>query len=134
MSQEPVPMTPGPASVAAGGATKLSALAVARVAAAAASTVPQVHSLGGGASRTLGAIRGAVGGAEGVPGVSVELGSHQVAVDIVLTSIFGTNLHEVADAVRREVYRQVHQLTDLEVIEVNIEVGDVYVPAPQVQP
>lgn len=114
-----------------GGITKLTDLAVAKVAAGAAKSVPGVHSLGLGTSRALGAIRGAVGaGYEPAHGVSVEVGATQVAIDIVLTAVFGVPLHELARKVREAVFSATSELTQLHVVEVNIEIGDVYIPAP----
>lgn len=113
----------------ASGTTKLSDLAIAKVAAGAARAVPGVQSLGPGTSRALGAIRGAVGATyEPAHGINVEVGATQVAIDIVLTASFGIPLHELAASVREAVFVAVHELTGLQVIEVNIEIGDVYVP------
>lgn len=118
-------MPPGEAT----GTTKLTELAIAKVAAGAARDIPGVHSLGMGTSRALGAIRDAVGAAtEPAHGVSVEVGTIQVAIDIVLTASFGFPLHELASKVREAVFTAVQELTGLQVIEVNIEIGDVHVP------
>lgn len=114
----------------ASGTTRITDLAVAKVAAAAARGIPGVHSLGLGTSRAFGALRGAVGPAtEPAHGVSVEVGSRQVAIDLVLTATFGYRLHDLATAVREAVFRAVQDLTDFEVIEVNIEIGDVHISA-----
>lgn len=116
---------------ASGGTTKVTDLAIAKVAAGAARAIPGVHGLGLGTSRTLGAIRGAVGPAyEPAHGVSVEVGATQVAIDIVLTAAFGVPLHELAARVRSAVFAAVQELTGLQVIEVNIEIGDVHVNVP----
>lgn len=113
------------------GGTTVTELAVSKVAAAAARTVPGVHALGLGANRALGAIRGAVSGSSGpVHGVSAEIGATQAAVDIVLTADYGPSLHELAASVRAAVYVAVEKITAFRVIEVNIEIGDVYVPEP----
>lgn len=113
---------------AAGGTTKLTDLAIAKVAAGAARTIPGVYSLGLGTSRALGAIRGAVGASyEPAHGVSVEVGATQVAIDMILTASFGIPLHQLASEVRAAVFAAVQELTGLQVIEVNIEIGDVHV-------
>lgn len=111
-----------------GGRTIISEAAVAKVAAIAARSVPGVHSLGSSASRALGAIRDAVGSPDHV-GVRVEVGETQVAVDIDLVAVYGTPLHPLADQIRAAVYSAVQELVGLQVIEVNIEINDVYVPA-----
>ena len=120
---------PAASSPAAGGRTVISEAAVAKVTAIAARSVPGVHSLGSGASRALGAIRDAVGSSDHV-GVRVEVGETQVAVDIDLIAVYGTPLHPLADQIRAAVYAAVQELVGLQVIEVNVEINDVYVPAP----
>ncbi|GAA3709894.1 hypothetical protein GCM10022377_24430 [Zhihengliuella alba] len=111
------------------GATQISEAAVARVAAAAVRTVPGVYSLGTGAGRALGALRGRVAGAnESTAGVSVEVGRVEVAVDVVLTAEYGRPLHDIADDVRAAVFSSVEELTGLRVIEVNVEIGDIQLP------
>ncbi|MFF2243078.1 Asp23/Gls24 family envelope stress response protein [Arthrobacter sp. NPDC058130] len=124
---EPVPVLPGPAG---SGRTVIAETAIAKVAGIAARSVPGVYSLGSGPSRALGAIRDAVGSADHAAGVRVEVGETQVAVDIDLVAMYGTPLHSLADQIRAAVYSAVEELTGLEVIEVNIEINDVYVPGP----
>ncbi|WP_257998193.1 Asp23/Gls24 family envelope stress response protein [Zhihengliuella halotolerans] len=112
-----------------GGATQVSEAAVARVAAAAARSVEGVHSLGTGAGRALGALRGRVSGgtSESTVGVGAEVGREEVAVDLTLVAEYGRPLHAIADDVRAAVFRSVEELTGLRVIEVNVEIGDVHV-------
>jgi uncharacterized alkaline shock family protein YloU len=112
------------------GRTVISENAVAKVAGIAARSVPGVYSLGSGPSRALGAIRDAVGSSEHAAGVRAEVGETQVAVDISLVASYGTPLHSLANEVRAAVYRAVEELVGLQVIEVNVEVTDVYVPPP----
>ncbi|WP_411375397.1 Asp23/Gls24 family envelope stress response protein [Arthrobacter sp. MPF02] len=113
------------------GRTVISETAVAKVAGIAARAVPGVYSLGSGPSRALGAIRDAVGSsADHAAGVHAEVGETQVAVDINLVASYGTPLHALANQVRAAVYRAVEELVGLQVIEVNVEVTDVYVPPP----
>ena len=106
--------------------------AVAKVAGIAARSVPGVYSLGSVPSRALGAIRDAVGSSDHAAGVRAEVGETQVAVDISLVASYGTPLHSLADQVRASVYRAVEELVGLQVIEVNVEITDVYVaPSPK---
>ncbi|MEV7636130.1 Asp23/Gls24 family envelope stress response protein [Pseudarthrobacter enclensis] len=121
---------PVPASVPGPGRTVISETAVAKVAGIAARAVPGVYSLGSGPSRALGAIRDAVGSTDHATGVRAEVGETQVAVDISLVASYGTPLHSLANQVRAAVYRAVEELVGLQVIEVNVEVTDVYVPPP----
>jgi uncharacterized alkaline shock family protein YloU len=112
------------------GRTIISETAVAKVAGIAARAVPGVYSLGTGPSRALGAIRDAVGSSDHAAGVHAEVGETQVAVDINLVAVYGTPLHSLADQVRAAVYIAVEELVGLQVIEVNVEINDVYVAGP----
>ncbi|MFJ4028898.1 Asp23/Gls24 family envelope stress response protein [Paenarthrobacter sp. NPDC089989] len=123
---DPVPEVEGLGT----GRTIISEAAVAKVAGIAARAVPGVYSLGSGPSRALGAIRDAVGSSDHAAGVRAEVGETQVAVDINLVAVYGHPLHGVANQVRAAVYRAVEELVGLQVIEVNIEVTDVYIAPP----
>lgn len=112
------------------GRTVISETAVEKVAGIAARAVPGVHSLGTGSTRALGAIREAVGSSDHAAGVHAEVGETQVAVDINLVASYGTPLHSLANAVRAAVYHAVEELVGLQVIEVNVEINDVYIAAP----
>ena len=117
------------------GRTVISETAVAKVAGIAARSVPGVYSLGSVPSRALGAIRDAVGSSDHAAGVRAEVGETQVAVDISLVASYGTPLHSLANQVRASVYRAVEELVGLQVIEVNVEITDVYVaPPPKAAP
>jgi len=118
------------AARAATGRTVISEAAVAKVAGIAARAVPGVYSLGTGPSRALGAIRDAVGSSDHAAGVRAEVGETQVAVDIDLVALYGAPLHPLADQIRAAVYAAVEELVGLQVIEVNIEIHDVFVPGP----
>lgn len=125
-----MPELPGAAPTPGGGRTVISEAAVAKVAGIAARSVPGVYSLGTGPSRALGAFRDAVGSSDHAAGVHAEVGETQVAVDIDLVALYGTPLHALADQIRAAVYSAVQELVGLQVIEVNIEITDVYVPGP----
>src|SRR6476661_110898 len=122
--------TDGLSAPAGTGRTVIAETAVAKVAGIAARSVPGVYSLGSGPSRALGAIRDAVGSSDHAAGVRVEVGETQVAVDIDLVAVYGTPLHALADQIRAAVYSAVEELVGLQVIEVNIEIHDVFVPGP----
>ena len=127
-----VQMNPVPEGAIPGtGRTIISEAAVAKVAGIAARAVPGVYSLGSGPSRALGAIRDAVGSSDHAAGVRAEVGETQVAVDINLVALYGHPLHGVANQVRAAVYRAVEELVGLQVIEVNVEITDVYIAPPQ---
>lgn len=110
------------------GRTVISDVAVAKVVGIAARQVEGVFSLGTGTSRTLGALRDAVGSSDLTHGVRVEVGETQVAVDINLVASYGNPLQDVANQVRAAVYTAVQDLVGLSVIEVNVEINDVNVP------
>lgn len=114
-------------SVDATGRTVIHEAAVAKVAAAAAREVRGVHSLGTAPSRALGAIRDAVGQPDHITGVRAEVGQTQAAVDVTLVATYGVPLQLLADQVRAAVYRAVEELTGLQVIEVNVEIADVFI-------
>lgn len=127
MDQEPTPAAAAVPGVLPAGNTSVTPAAVAKVAAAAASAVRGVHALGTASPRAFGALREAVAH-DAVPGVAAEVGTTQAAVDIVLTAEYGRPLYDLADDVRAAVHDAVEHQTGLEVIEVNVEIGDVHVP------
>lgn len=115
------------------GRTVIAETAVAKVVGIAARGVAGVHALGSGASRSIGAIREVVGATDLTQGVRVEVGESQVAVDIILLAEYGYPLQNLANSVRSAVYAAVEELVGRKVIEVNIEITDVYIPAPDAE-
>ncbi|MCF6524099.1 Asp23/Gls24 family envelope stress response protein [Streptomyces sp. JJ36] len=112
------------------GHTSIADLVVVKIAGMAAREVPGVHDMGGGLSRTLGAVRERVpGGRPNVGrGVKVEVGERQTALDLDLVVEYGVPITEVARDVRENVIAAVERMTGLEVVEVNVAVGDVHLP------
>ncbi|NLU69298.1 Asp23/Gls24 family envelope stress response protein [Streptomyces sp. HNM0574] len=109
------------------GTTTISDTVVAKTAGIAAREVKGVHALGGTASQMMGAVRRRVGGGTDVTqGVSVEVGQTQAAVDLSIKVDYGEAIHKVAQSVRDNIIRTVERTTGLEVVEVNIQVTDVY--------
>lgn len=115
------------------GRTVIAETAVAKVVGIAARNVAGVHALGSGASRSIGAIREVVGATDLTQGVRVEVGESQVAVDLVLMAEYGYPLQTLANTVRGAVYAAVEELVGRDVIEVNIEITDVFIPAPEAE-
>lgn len=101
---------------------------VAKVAGIAAREVSGVYALGGGASRTFGAIRDAINATDLSQGVKVEVGETQAAVDITIVVDYPTPVQTVASEVRSSVTRAITQLVGLDVVEVNVAVDDVHLP------
>jgi len=112
------------------GRTSIADVVVVKVAGIAAREIPGVHDMGGGLSRTIGAVRDRVpGGRANVGrGVKVEVGERQTAVDLDLVVEYGVSVMDVARDVRENVVDAVERITGLEVVEVNITVNDVHLP------
>jgi uncharacterized alkaline shock family protein YloU len=60
--------------------------------------------------------------------VKAEVGEVQTAIDLDIVVEYGVSITEVAHAVRENVVAAVERMTGLEVVEVNIAVGDVKLP------
>ncbi|QOV46348.1 Asp23/Gls24 family envelope stress response protein [Streptomyces chromofuscus] len=112
------------------GRTTIADDVVAKIAGMAAREVPGVYALGGGLARTMGAVRERVPGrrASVTSGVKVEVGERQCAVDLDVVVEYGLSITDVAADVRENVITSVERMTGLEVVEVNIAVGDVHLP------
>lgn len=121
--------TPSPATTSSLGKTTIADGVIAKVAGIAASQVPGVFALGGGAARALGAIRGAMGGADHAQGVSVEVGETQVAADVAIVAEYPVPLQTVADGIRSAVIDAIENLVGMDVTEVNVTINDVHIPS-----
>ncbi|MCE7082239.1 Asp23/Gls24 family envelope stress response protein [Streptomyces sp. ST2-7A] len=116
------------------GRTTIADGVVAKIAGMAARDVVGVHAMGGGLARTFGAVRERVPGAGGgrastaTRGVKAEVGEVQTALDLDLVVEYGYAIAEVTQNVRENVIAAVERMTGLEVVEVNIAVGDVKLP------
>ena len=58
-------------------------------------------------------------------GINTEVGKKQVAVDMDIVVEYGRNIPEVAERVKEVIHREVANMTQLDVIEVNINVVDI---------
>ena len=101
---------------------------VAKIAGIAASEVPGVFALGGGAARVLGNLREVVGAKDHGQGVRVEVGETEVAADISIVVDYPQALQDVATAVRRAVAEAITDLVGMQVAEINVTVVDVHLP------
>ncbi|MCX5129492.1 Asp23/Gls24 family envelope stress response protein [Streptomyces sp. NBC_00193] len=112
------------------GKTSIADVVVVKIAGMAAREIPGVHDMGGGLSRTLGAVRDRVpGGRPDVGrGIKVEVGERQTAIDVDLVVEYGVPITDVARDVRENVIAAVERITGLEVVEVNVAVNDVHLP------
>lgn len=117
-----------PASASPEGKTTISDHAVAKIVGVAVRGVAGVYALGNGASRSLGALRDVVGATDLTQGIRVEVGERQVAVDVIVMAEYGVPLQDLAMNIRIAVYKAVEELIGRDVIEVNIEITDVFIP------
>jgi uncharacterized alkaline shock family protein YloU len=111
------------------GRTTIADGVVEKIAGLAARDVVGVHAMGTGLARTFGAVRDRVPGSKSVTrGVKAEVGEVQTALDLDIVVDYGVAIVEVARAVRENVIAAVERMTGLEVVEVNVAVGDVKLP------
>ncbi|MGJ9411780.1 Asp23/Gls24 family envelope stress response protein [Aeromicrobium sp. CF4.19] len=112
------------------GRTAIADTVVSKIAGIATRDVSGVHDLGGGAARTVGAIRERIPGSRvnARQGVSVEVGERQTALDIDVVAEYGVAIADLATGIRSNVISSVERMTGLEVTEVNITVNDIYLP------
>ncbi|MDI6408871.1 Asp23/Gls24 family envelope stress response protein [Streptomyces albus] len=112
------------------GRTTIADVVVVKIAGMAAREVPGVWDMGGGFSRTLGAVRDRVpGGRPNVGrGVKVEVGERQTAIDLDLVLEYGVPIMDVARDVRENVISAVERITGLEVVEANVAINDIHLP------
>lgn len=61
-------------------------------------------------------------------GIHVEVGQKEAAVDVRIITEYGASIPAVADAIRRNVADRIGAMTGLNVVEVNIDVMDLYFP------
>lgn len=114
------------------GRTTIADGVVEKIAGLAARDVDGVHAMGGGLSRTFGAVRDRVPGGSSSKsvsrGVKAEVGEVQTALDLEIVVEYGVPIADVARDVRENVIGAVERMTGLEVVEVNIAVSDVKLP------
>ncbi|HEY3502998.1 MAG TPA: Asp23/Gls24 family envelope stress response protein [Actinocatenispora sp.] len=122
----------------ANGQTRIADTVVAKVAGMAAREIPGVHSMGKGFARRMGQLRALVPGSSDVStatqGVSVEVGEREAAIDLDIVTWYGQSIVEVSEAVRANVIQRVEGMTGLKVVEVNINVDDIFVEGEDEEP
>ena len=110
------------------GRTIISDSVVSQIAGMAAQEVDGVH-MGGSTARAAGGIIGSITGSESqTRGVSVEIGTTEVAVDLTMGVEYGRNILEVVEEVRRRISERVQSRTGLRVTELNATVSDIVFP------
>jgi uncharacterized alkaline shock family protein YloU len=111
------------------GTTSISSSVVAKIAWLATREIPGVQAMGKAMSRAFGTFKAKLPGAteSTEQGVSVEVGEHQAAVDIDIVAYYGESIVETATAIRENVIDRIESMTGLEVVEVNVNIDDLYV-------
>ncbi len=120
--------TDGKISVAESVVTKIAGLATREVAG--------VHAMGSGASRAFGALKERIPGSSGpsvTQGVAAEVGETQVALDLDVIIEYGVSIADLGRSIQRNVKNSVERMTGLQVTEVNVSVGDVFLGDPTEQ-
>ena len=117
------------------GNTTIADSAVQKIAGVSAREVSGVYALGGGAARTIGALRERIPGSSqsAGQGVAVEVGERQAAIDLDIVTEYGVSIVDLSRAVRRNVIEAVEGMTGLEVTEVNVAVNDIHLPGDENQ-
>ena len=111
------------------GTTTIDDVVVSKIAGIAAREVSGVDSLGGGGARMIGNIRESFGASEDVrQGVDVEVAEGSARIEIAITAEYGVAIHELAEAIRRNIMNAVERMTGLSVERVNVGVHDVKLP------
>ena len=103
------------------GTTTIDDVVVSKIAGIAAREVSGVDSLGGGGARMIGNIRESFGASEDVrQGVDVEVEDGTARIEIAITAEYGVAIHELAEAIRRNIMNAVERMTGLSVERVNV--------------
>ena len=111
------------------GTTSIDDVVVSKIAGIAAREVSGVAALGGGGARMMGSIRESFGASEDVrQGVDVEVAEGSARIEIAITAEYGVAIHELAEAIRRNIMNAVERMTGLSVERVNVVVHDVKLP------
>ncbi len=105
---------------------------VQKIAGKACREIPGVHAMGTGGARAFGSIRERIPGSSGpsvAQGVGVEVGETEAAIDLDIVVDYGIPIAELGRSIQRNVKQAVERMTGLRVVEVNVAVDDVYLPA-----
>ena len=109
---------------------------VTKIAGLAAREIAGVHAMGTTTGRALGALKERIPGSSGpnvTQGVSAEMGETQVALDLDVVIEYGVSIADLGRSIQRNVKNAVERMTGMEVTEVNVSVGDVFLGDPTEQ-
>jgi uncharacterized alkaline shock family protein YloU len=104
---------------------------VQKIAGIACREISGVHAMGASTSRAFGAVRERIPGSSGpnvAQGVGVEVGETQAAIDLDIVVEYGVSIADLGRSIQRNVKQAVERMTGLEVVEVNVNVDDLYMP------
>jgi len=104
---------------------------VQKVAGIACREISGVHAMGASTSRAFGAVRDRIPGSTGpsfAQGVGVEVGETEAAVDLDIVVDYGVSIDDLGRSIQRNVKQAVERMTGLDVVEVNVNVDDLYMP------
>jgi uncharacterized alkaline shock family protein YloU len=104
---------------------------VQKIAGIACREISGVHAMGVSTSRAFGAVRERIPGSSGPnvsQGVGVEVGETQAAIDLDIVVEYGVSIADLGRSIQRNVKQAVERMTGLDVVEVNINVDDLWLP------
>lgn len=114
-----------------GGKISIAQGVVQKVAGIACREISGVHAMGASTSRAFGAVRDRIPGSTGpsfAQGVGVEVGETEAAVDLDIVVDYGVSIDDLGRSIQRNVKQAVERMTGLDVVEVNVNVDDLYMP------
>ena len=104
---------------------------VQKIAGIACREISGVHTMGASTSRAFGAVRERIPGSSGPnvsQGVGVEVGETEAAIDLDIVVEYGVSIADLGRSIQRNVKQAVERMTGLDVVEVNVNVDDLYLP------
>jgi uncharacterized alkaline shock family protein YloU len=114
-----------------GGKVNVDQGVVQKIAGIACREISGVHAMGVSTSRAFGAVRDRIPGSSGpnvAQGVGVEVGESEAAIDLDIVVEYGVSIADLGRSIQRNVKQAVERMTGLDVVEVNINVDDIYLP------
>jgi uncharacterized alkaline shock family protein YloU len=120
-----------------GGKVTVAQGVVQKIAGIACREISGVHAMGASTSRAFGAVRERIPGSSGpnvAQGVGVEVGETEAAIDLDIVVEYGVSIADLGRSIQRNVKQAVERMTGLNVVEVNINVDDLYLPGEDDQP
>lgn len=107
------------------GNVKIADDVVAIIAGVAATEIPGVTSMSGGIT---GGFSEMLGMKNLSKGVKVEINENQVAIDVFIVVEYGKNISEIGKNVQQNIKNSVESMTELNVVEVNVNIQGVNIP------